>query len=147
MAEFLRQPGYRALEAGTTVEVTAFTAVLPPALLVIGIFLPAPSGADLIRQLRGMPTFTATPILTVSAAGTETIPRLALEAGSTAFLEKPFDCRAFLDTDSLVEVWGGQGSLGWGGVTARAGLRAFRAFRRRPPHPPGGGGRPGWSAP
>ena len=98
MAELLRQAGYRVLEAGLAVEVGALTAAVPPALCVIDIFLPGPSGADLTRQLQATPAFAHIPILAVSAAGTAEIRRLALEAGATAFLEKPLDPHAFLDT-------------------------------------------------
>lgn len=98
MAELLRQAGYQVLESGLAVEVPALTAALPPGLLVVDIFLPGLSGDDLIRQLRGTASFADTPILAVSAAGTNAVQRLALEAGATAFLEKPLDHRAFLDT-------------------------------------------------
>lgn len=98
MAELMGQAGYRVLEAGLAVEVAALTAAVPPALLVIDIFLPGPSGAELTRQLRGMPAFADIPILAVSAAGTPEVRRLALEAGATAFLEKPLDPKGFLDT-------------------------------------------------
>lgn len=98
MADLLRRAGYRVLEAGLAVEVVALTAALPPALLVIDIFLPGPSGADLIRQLRATAAFAETPILAVSAAGTNAVRHLALEAGATAFLEKFLDHKTFLDT-------------------------------------------------
>lgn len=98
MAELLRQAGYRILEAGLVVEVAALTAPVPPVLLVIDIFLPGPTGADLTRELRKTPGFADLPILAVSAAGTPEIRRLALEAGATAFLEKPLDPQGFLDT-------------------------------------------------
>lgn len=98
MAEILRQAEYRVLEAGLAVEVAALAAPTPPALLVIDIFLPGPSGADLTRQLRATPGFARIPILAVSAAGTDEIRRLALAAGATAFLEKPLDPKVFLDT-------------------------------------------------
>lgn len=98
MAELLRHAGYRVLEAGLAVEVAALTAPVAPALLVIDIFLPGPTGADLIRQLRATPAFAATPILAVSAAGTAEVRHRALGAGATAFLEKPLDRQTFLDT-------------------------------------------------
>ena len=98
MAELLRQAGFRVLEAGLAGEVPALTAALPPALLVIDIFLPGVSGADLTRQLRGTAGFAGVPILAVSAEGTGAVRRLALEVGATAFLEKPLDPRTFLDT-------------------------------------------------
>ena len=98
MAELLRMAGYRVLEAGLAAEVAALAAPSPPALLVIDIFLPGPTGADLTRQLRATPAFAPIPILAVSAAGTEEIRHLALKAGATAFLEKPLDPRVFLDT-------------------------------------------------
>lgn len=102
MAELLRQAGYEVLEAGSTGQVAALTAASSPALLVIDIFLdiflPGPSGADLIRHMRRTPAFAATPVLAISAAGTDTVRHLALEAGATAFLEKPLDHQAFLDT-------------------------------------------------
>lgn len=98
MAEFLRHRGFRVLEAGLAVEVAALTAPVAPALLVIDIFLPGLSGADLIRQLRGTAAFAGTPMLAVSAEGTDAVRRLALAAGATAFLEKPLDRQTFLDT-------------------------------------------------
>lgn len=98
MAELLREAGYRVLEAGLASEVSALTAALPPALLVVDIFLPGVSGAELTRHLRGTAGFARVPILAVSAEGTGAVRRLALEAGATAFLEKPLDPRTFLDT-------------------------------------------------
>ncbi len=98
MAELLRQAGYLVLEAGFAVQLTPLTSALSPALCVIDIFLAGPSGADVIRQLRGTPAFAETPILAVSAAGTPEIRHLALAAGATAFLEKPLDPKSFLDT-------------------------------------------------
>jgi len=57
-----------------------------------------PPGAGLTRQLRAMPAFADLPILAVSAAATSEVRRLALEAGATAFQEKPLDPKGFLDT-------------------------------------------------
>lgn len=98
MAALLRHAGYRVLEGTLAGEMAELPSPLPPALLLIDIFLPAPSGAEFIRKLRRTAAFAETPILAVSAAGTDAVRHLALEAGATAFLEKFLDHKTFLDT-------------------------------------------------
>lgn len=97
MVEFLRHAGYRALEGSLAVEVAAARAALLPALLVLHIFPLGPSEANVIRELRRLPGFAATPILAVSATTSTAVRRYALQAGATAFLELPLDRQTFLD--------------------------------------------------
>ena len=82
MAALLRHAGCWVLEGTLAGEMAEFPSPLPPALLIIDIFLPAPSGAELIRKLRRTAAFAETPILAVSAAGTDAVRHLALEAGT-----------------------------------------------------------------
>lgn len=99
MEELLHEAGYRVLAVDLGAQWwRELSAASSPALLVVALFLPDPTGAALLRGLRQLLPFAATPILAVCQPGTDAVRRLVLEAGATAFLPKPLEPRAFLDT-------------------------------------------------
>ena len=59
----------------------------PPALILLDLGLPDLDGQEVLRRLR---TFTATPVLVLSARDRESEKVEALDAGADDFVEKPF---------------------------------------------------------
>ena len=62
-----------------------------PDLVVLDLALPRMDGITLCRKLRANPPTRLLPVLVVSASGGESVVRSALDAGASAFLDKPFD--------------------------------------------------------
>ncbi|MBL4686363.1 MAG: response regulator [Nannocystaceae bacterium] len=65
----------------------------PPDVLLLDLDLPGMSGLDLARQLRADPSLAELPIVAISASVMKDERAKALEAGCSAFVEKPFDIR------------------------------------------------------
>ena len=68
---------------------------LHPVLILLDISLPERSGYDICDDIRRDPALTATRILMMTARGSATEQRRALEHGADGFISKPFDL-AFL---------------------------------------------------
>ncbi|NUQ27184.1 MAG: response regulator [Acidobacteriaceae bacterium] len=60
-----------------------------PDFVILDIGMPKVDGFGVVSALRGMPIFTATPILALTAAGGDLTRRDFEEAGFTAWLPKP----------------------------------------------------------
>jgi two-component system chemotaxis response regulator CheY len=66
-----------------------------PALIITDINMPNLTGIDMIRQLRQEPASAETPIIALTAYGSD-FAKEALDAGASATLEKPFDFEAMI---------------------------------------------------
>jgi len=83
----LRNAGYSVEEAGTVREALDALAVRPPDVLVLDLVLPDGSGVDVMRDLR---SWSALPVLVLSAVGDEREKVRALDAGADDYVTKPF---------------------------------------------------------
>jgi PAS domain S-box-containing protein len=91
----LDDAGCRAVGAATGVEALRLARELRPAIIFLDLLLPRISGYDVLRILQGDEVLRGTPVVVVSAVGTES--RAAL-SGVAAILDKP------VDRDALFEV-------------------------------------------
>jgi PAS domain S-box-containing protein len=89
----LDEAGYRAVSAATGVEALRLARELRPAIIFLDLLLPRISGYDVLRILQSDEALRGTPVVIVSAVGTES--RNAL-AGAAAILDKPVDRAALL---------------------------------------------------
>ena len=83
----LRNAGYAVDTAATAKEALAHAAMHPPEAVILDLLLPDGSGTDVARELR---TWSAAPILVLSAVGEEKEKIAALDAGADDYVTKPF---------------------------------------------------------
>lgn len=67
-----------------------------PDLFILDIMLPVISGLEICARLRAMPRFELTPVLMLTALGTEGDKVKGLETGADDYLTKPFGMRELL---------------------------------------------------
>jgi len=65
----------------------------PPALVVLDLMLPGMSGTELCRRLRREPATRRTPIIMLTARGSESERVAGLELGADDYVTKPFSVR------------------------------------------------------
>jgi two-component system KDP operon response regulator KdpE len=83
----LNNNGYEAMRARTGQEALAMVSSHCPDLIILDLGLPDMDGVDLIRKIR---TWSATPIIVISARSEDTDKIEALDAGADDYLTKPF---------------------------------------------------------
>jgi two-component system KDP operon response regulator KdpE len=84
--------GYRVLEAGTAEEGIDLAAAEQPILIVLDLGLPDLDGLAVCRHLR---SFTAVPIIILSARHSATEKEALLDAGADDYVTKPFSTVEF----------------------------------------------------
>ena len=92
--------GHRMLEAGDGVEGLRMVAAERPALVIMDVMMPGPSGLDVCRQIRAA-EHAALPVI-ILTAGTHVSEAEARAAGASAFLTKPFSPAALVDVVSTL---------------------------------------------
>ena len=65
----------------------------PPILLILDVMLPGMSGLDLCRRLRREPSTRKTPIIMLTAKGSESDRVAGLDLGADDYITKPFSVR------------------------------------------------------
>jgi CheY-like chemotaxis protein len=88
LGNLLDEAGCRAVSATTGVEALRLARELRPAIIFLDLLLPKISGYDVLRILQGDDALRDTPVVVVSAMGSES--RSAL-TGAAAILDKPVD--------------------------------------------------------
>ena len=83
----LRTAGYAVETAATAQDAVARAAMRPPAAVILDLVLPDGDGTDVCRELR---TWSAAPIVVLSAVGDEREKIAALDAGADDYVTKPF---------------------------------------------------------
>jgi two-component system KDP operon response regulator KdpE len=83
----LRGAGYAVDTAATAEEALMKAAMRPPEALILDLLLPDGSGTDVCRELR---SWSAVPIIVLSAVGEEQEKIAALDAGADDYVTKPF---------------------------------------------------------
>jgi two-component system, OmpR family, KDP operon response regulator KdpE len=89
----LRGAGYDVETAATVSEALASAALRPPEAVILDLVLPDGRGTDVCRELR---SWTAVPILVLSAVGEEREKVEALDAGADDYVTKPFGVEELL---------------------------------------------------
>jgi two-component system KDP operon response regulator KdpE len=83
----LRQAGYRVDSAATAREALDAIAVRPPDAVILDLVLPDGSGVEVLQELR---SWSAMPVIVLSAVGDEREKVRALDAGADDYVTKPF---------------------------------------------------------
>jgi DNA-binding response OmpR family regulator len=68
----------------------------PPALVLLDLMLPGMSGAELCRRLRREPQTRRTPVIILTARGSEAERVAGLDSGADDYVTKPFSVRELL---------------------------------------------------
>lgn len=93
LADFLSESGFRVTTAADGRRLRDLTSKSKVDLIVLDLMLPGKNGLDLCRQLR---TSSTTPIIMLTAKGSETDRIVGLELGADDYLAKPFNPRELL---------------------------------------------------
>jgi signal transduction histidine kinase len=105
MVETLGRLGFDMFQAASGYEGLSEAQAIVPDLVVVDIVMPDIGGIETIRRLRDQRALARVPIIAVSASATHTVESQALAAGAGAFLPKPIDLSALLDSvGSLLKV-------------------------------------------
>ncbi|MEP6619852.1 MAG: PAS domain S-box protein [bacterium] len=99
LGELIEEAGYRVVYAGTGIEALRMSRELAPAMVFLDLMLPRISGFDVLRILQADEELKRTPVVIVSAVGSES--RTAL-GGATAILDKPVEPEQIRD---LLRIW------------------------------------------
>lgn len=83
----LHTAGFRVVEAGTLAEAQQLATEQVPAAILLDLGLPDGDGLTLVRALR---TWSAAPVIVLSARDRENDKVIALDAGADDYLTKPF---------------------------------------------------------
>jgi two-component system, OmpR family, KDP operon response regulator KdpE len=83
----LRGAGYTVDSAATAAEALTAAAAHPPEAVILDLVLPDGNGTEVCRELR---TWTAAPVIVLSAVGEEREKIAALDAGADDYVTKPF---------------------------------------------------------
>lgn len=92
---FLEQTGYDVLIANDGYEGIIMAAAERPDLIIADINLPILNGLEMIRILRARPEYRSTPILAITALGSEHTEE-AIKAGANRVMIKPLEPDIFL---------------------------------------------------
>lgn len=90
----LEEEGYRALAAGTGFAALGLVPTERPDLVLLDMMMPQMDGRETMRRMRQLPGGRQVPVVVMSAAVTAD----RAGEGVAAFLAKPFDLIALLDT-------------------------------------------------
>jgi two-component system alkaline phosphatase synthesis response regulator PhoP len=85
--DYLEQAGFRVLASYDAATALAETRASKPDLVVLDLGLPDRDGLDVARAIRG---FSSTPIIVLTARGTEADRIVGLELGADDYVVKPF---------------------------------------------------------
>lgn len=86
----LRQAGFEVRTFPDGAGFTELCAKDAPALILLDIMLPGTDGLTLLKDLRAQPETATTPIMMLTAKGTEFDKVVGLDAGADDYLAKPF---------------------------------------------------------
>ena len=90
VVRYLRQAGYRTLEAGDGNDARDLLELEMPSLIVLDLMLPGMDGLALCRWIRER---SELPVIMITALGEETDRLAGLELGADDYLAKPFSPR------------------------------------------------------
>jgi CheY-like chemotaxis protein len=85
----LKRKGFRVIEATNALDALDLVRKVKPDLLILDVMMPGMNGIELCRELRTWPDTHDTPILMLSALGDKGTIRASMDAGATAYLNKP----------------------------------------------------------
>ena len=98
----LERAGYDVMQACDGVEALELAKKGAVDLVLTDVNMPNMDGIDLIKELRNLPDYTHTPILTLTTEGGPDKKQLGREAGATGWILKPFNPEVLIDTIAKV---------------------------------------------
>ena len=90
IAEILKMEGYDAIVVNESSKAIRIAEATIPHAFLLDLMMPPPDGFKLCRMLRAHPNFKHTPILIVTALDDTDSKIVAIGAGATDYLVKPF---------------------------------------------------------
>ena len=87
----LKSAGYEVIQANDGTEALAFAVENPVNLVITDINMPNMDGFTLIQELRKLPDFKFTPILTLTTEDSNEKKQKGKVAGATGWIVNPFD--------------------------------------------------------
>ncbi len=98
IAKYLRELGFEVHEAGSGVEaLTAAAKLSGLSLILLDWNMPEMDGHTLLQRLRDDPDFADIPVMMVTTESEMEQVEVALNAGASEYLMKPFDRQALLE--------------------------------------------------
>ncbi len=91
MSLALQQQGYRVVTATDGEEAISVAALTLPNLILMDISMPRLDGLGATRKIHEKEALRNTPVIAVTAFGTEGFQRAAYDAGVSGYLTKPID--------------------------------------------------------
>jgi len=98
MSMRLRAAGYDTVFAADGFSATATAVKEKPDLILLDLGLPACNGYVVMSRLRNNAALSGVPIVVITGRATHLEETKAMEAGATAFLQKPVDVAVLLET-------------------------------------------------
>lgn len=92
----LRAARFETVMAGDAMLALSLARQHKPDLIVLDLGLPAGGGFTVLQRLQMFPALATIPVLVVSGLDRATNEQMALDAGATAYLEKPSTPEAIL---------------------------------------------------
>ena len=107
----LQQQGYRVVTATNGEEAISVAAATQPNLILMDISMPRLDGLGATRRIRDLETLRNTPVIAVTAFGTEGFQRAAYDVGVSGYLTKPIDFVRMHHLIARLLAPGGSGNL------------------------------------
>jgi two-component system cell cycle response regulator DivK len=95
---FRGEPGFEFFGAGTTAEAERILGTERIDLILLDLALPGEDGLTFCRRIRAQEAYRALPIIAFSAFPRQVYEERARAAGCTAYIDKPFQPRALVET-------------------------------------------------
>jgi len=93
----LKGAGYHVIEAADGQEAYEKAMTQSVDLVLTDQNMPRMDGVTLVKNLRGLPTYTSTPILILTTESSDEMKSKGRAAGATGWLVKPFDPTKLLE--------------------------------------------------
>lgn len=92
----MRSHNYESLPFGDALTPLNQARKQPPDLIILDLGLPGGGGLSFLQRMQTIPTLSGIPVIVVSAQERSISERPALEAGASAFLQKPVNADELL---------------------------------------------------
>ncbi|MGZ0188032.1 MAG: response regulator [Alphaproteobacteria bacterium] len=97
IADFVKEMGHMAVEAGNADEALAAARQLKPALILMDIVMPGENGMEALKRIRDDVEIQDIPVVAVTTLPGSIGEAQFLAAGFNAYIPKPLDLQRFAD--------------------------------------------------
>ena len=113
---YLQHQGYRVVTANNGEDAVAVATQMLPHVILMDINLPTLDGLGATRRIRETEALRDTPVIAITAFGTEGFQRAAYDVGVSGYLTKPLDLDRMHQLIARLLSPTGSGSLGSGQI-------------------------------